>query len=335
MIPSISIIGIAYILDLLLGDPPWLPHPIKGIGYLAQRLEMPLRRAIKNEPRSFYNEEIPCSKKERGERTAGIIFAALIIGLVYGLSLLIIGIAAHLNPVLSFILSIFFIYTSLAIKDLKVESMRVYRALEKQDIDLARKNLSFIVGRDTHNLSDKDIIRATIETIAENTVDGIISPLFYTFLGGAPLALAYKAANTLDSMVGYKNDKYRNFGWASARIDDCLNFIPARISGPLLAAASGLAGSDAINSFKIFLRDGRKNPSPNSGIPEAAMAGALQIQLGGLNYYNSTPALKPFVGNAIHPLEIRHILKSIRIAYLCSFLSLLTGVFVFYLIGRR
>jgi len=317
VIQSAYIIGIAYILDLILGDPVWLPHPVRVIGYLAQRLESPLRRAIKN------------------ERFAGIIFSVAIISTAYGVSAIVISAATHLNRHLGFILSAFFIYTTLAIKDLKVESMRVYQELEKNDIGSARKNLSFIVGRDTQNLHDKDIIRATVETIAENIADGIISPLFYAFLGGAPLALAYKAANTLDSMVGYKNDKYKNFGWASARIDDCLNFIPARISGILIAFAGGLSGFDAINSFKSCLRDGRKNPSPNSGIPEAAMAGALEIQLGGLNYYNSTPVLKPFIGEEIHPLEIEHIRKCIRIAYLCSFLSLLTGVFVFYLIGRR
>jgi len=317
VIQPLSAIVLAYILDLIFGDPIWLPHPVRVIGYLAQRLESPLRKAIKN------------------ERLAGIIFAAVIIGAVYGLSFVVISIAAHLHRYFGFILAVFFIYTSLAIKDLKIESMRVHQALEKQDIDSARKNLSLIVGRDTQNLNDKDIIRATVETIAENVVDGIISPLFYAFLGGAPLALAYKAANTLDSMVGYKNDKYRNFGWASARIDDLLNFIPARISGFLLAFASALAGADAINSFKVFLRDAGKNPSPNSGIPEAAMAGALKIQLGGLNYYNSIPVLKPFIGEEIYPLEIEHIRKSIRIAYLCSFLFVFIGVSVVYLVGRR
>lgn len=317
MISSIYVIGAAYILDLIFGDPPGLPHPVKGIGYLAKRLELPLRRSIKN------------------ERVAGIIFALIIIGAVYGISYAIISVATYFNRYLGFIFSAFFIYTALAIKDLKVESMAVFRALKRQDIDLARKNLSLIVGRDTQNLNDKEIIRATVETVSENTVDGIISPLFYAFLGGAPLALAYKAANTLDSMVGYKTDKYINFGWASARIDDFLNFIPARISGFLLASSSCLAGGDAVSSFKVLLRDGKKNPSPNSGVPQAAMAGALKIQLGGLNYYNATPILKPFIGEKIYPLEIRHIQESMRIAYLCSFLSLFMGVSVLYLLGGR
>lgn len=312
MLQSAAIISFAYISDLIFGDPAWLPHPVKWIGRLAQRLEAPLRRMVRN------------------ERAAGIIFAILIIGAVYLLSFSIIRAASHFNRHLSFIISALFIYTSLAIKDLKVESMRVYRALEKERIDLARKNLSLIVGRDTENLNDKDIIRATVETVAENTVDGIISPLFYAFLGGAPLALAYKAANTLDSMVGYKNDRYKDFGWASAKIDDCINFIPARLSGLILPAASWLAGLDAVNSFKIILRDYKKNPSPNSGIPETAVAGALGVRLGGLNFYDSIPAMKPFIGNETNPLCLGHIKESIRVAYISSLLALMSGVSIIY-----
>lgn len=315
------VIGIAYIMDLMLGDPAWVPHPVRGIGYFAQKLEILLRKGIKD------------------EHIAGIIFAVIIIGVVFGVSYAIIGAANYFNHYLGLALSAFFIYTSLAIKDLKVESTRVYEALKRQDMDLARKNLSLIVGRDTKNLNEKDIIRATVETVAENTVDGIISPLFYAFLGGAPLVLAYKAVNTLDSMVGYKNDKYKNFGWASARIDDCANFLPARISGFLLALSSGLAGSDPINSFKVFLRDGKKNPSPNSGMPEAAIAGALGVRLGGLNSYNSLTTMKPFIGDGRNVLSIMHIKESIKIAYIASFLSAISAIILIcafnFFAGRR
>src|SRR3989338_3086448 len=189
------IIPIAYVLDLVFGDPRWLPHPVRGIGWLVARLESPLRRLIGL------------------ERLAGIFFALIIIGMTWGAGLII---TRKLGPAAS----IFLIYTSLAVKDLKAGAMAVCRALETSDLDLARKNLGMIVGRDTAALNDKDIIRATVETVSENIVDGIISPLFYAFLGGAPLALAYKAVNTLDSMVGYNNDRYKVFGWASARLDD-------------------------------------------------------------------------------------------------------------------
>ena len=165
-------------------------------------------------------------------------------------------------------------------------------------------------------------------------MDGIISPLFYAFIGGAPLALAYKAVNTLDSMVGYKNDKYKDFGWASAKIDTLANFIPARLSILFLPLASLVTGKDALNSWRIARRDGRKNPSLNSGIPEAAIAGALGIRLGGLNYYNSKPILKPFIGDDFNALGICHIKDSIKISYVSSIFFLIVGVFLMVCIGR-
>lgn len=308
-------ITLAYILDLILGDPRWLPHPTKGIGRLAKKLEWTLRRAVKS------------------ERTAGIIFTVVIISIVWGLTFIIIRQAASFNQYLGLGFSIVFIYASLAVKDLKVESLRVCRALEKGNIVVACKKLSLIVGRDTQNMDEKDIIRATVETIAENTVDGIIAPLFYAFIGGAPLTLTYKAANTLDSMVGYKNTRYRYFGWASAKLDDLVNFIPARLSALFLPLAGGLAGKDVLSSWKTARRDGIKHPSPNSGFPEAAVAGALGIQLGGLNFYNSVASSKPFIGDALNPLEIRHIKESLKIAYICSALVLVSGIILIGIIG--
>lgn len=306
----------AYILDLIFGDPGWLPHPVKGIGYLAQKLEIFSRKAIRN------------------ERAAGIIFAAVIIGAVYAVSFIIILAASHYNRYLGFALSVLFIYTTLSIKDLKTESMRVYWALKNGQRDAARKYLSLIVGRDTENLGDADIIRATVETVSENTVDGIIAPIFYAFLGGAPLALAYKAASTLDSMVGYKNDKYKDFGWASAKIDDILNFVPARLSAFIMPLASWLAGLDAVNSFKVTLRDRKNNPSPNSGIPEAAVAGALSVRLGGLNYYNSVAVMKQFMGDDKNVLAISHIKESLRIAYISALLAVVLGISAIYILHK-
>lgn len=304
----------AYILDLIFGDPRWFPHPVKGIGWVINRLEPRLRKIFSN------------------ERLAGVIFAIAIISVSWYLGFISIKAVSSINKYLGALLSIFIIYSSLAAKDLDVESMEIYYPLKKNDIALARKKLSLIVGRDTGKLEYKEVIRATVETIAENTVDGIISPLFYALLGGAPLALAYKAVNTLDSMVGYKNDRYKDFGWASAKIDTLANFIPARLSVFFLSFASLLTGKGALNSWRMAIRDGRKNPSLNSGIPEAALAGALGIQLGGLNYYNSRPALKPFIGDGINALEAGHIRDSIKISYIASASFMIIGVvFMIYL----
>lgn len=310
-------IALAYILDLIFGDPRWMPHPVKVIGWLIKKLELFLREAFKN------------------ERIGGIILAISVIGVSWSVSFIIIGFAYSINRYLGSIVSIMIIYTSIAAKDLDMESMEVYRSLERKDIISARKKLSFIVGRDTRNLGNREVIRATVETVSENIVDGIISPLFYAFIGGAPLALAYKAINTLDSMVGYKNEKYKDFGWASAKIDTLANFIPARLCALFLPLASLLAGKDALNSWKIARRDGRKNPSPNSGIPEAAIAGALGVQLGGLNYYNSKANLKPFIGDDIFALEAGHIKESVKISYISSALFLIVGAFLIVYIGRR
>lgn len=309
-------IVLAYILDLVLGDPRWFPHPVKGIGWLIKKLEPVLRKTV------------------RSERIGGIILAISVIGVSWCLGFMIIKLAYSINRYLGSITSILIVYSSLAAKDLDVESTEVYNSLEKKDIIRAREKLSLIVGRDTNNLEYKEAIRAAVETVSENIVDGIISPLFYAFIGGAPLALAYKAVNTLDSMVGYKNKKYKDFGCASAKIDDGVNFIPARLSILFLSLASLFTGKNALNSWRIARRDGRKNPSPNSGIPEAALAGALGIRLGGLNYYNSRPVLKPFIGDDINTLEISHIKDSIKISYLSSVLFLIVGTVLMVYIGR-
>lgn len=309
-------IVLAYILDLILGDPRWFPHPVKGMGWLIKKLEPILRKVFKN------------------QLIGGIVLAISVIGISWCLGFMIIKLAYSINRYLGSIISILIIYSSLAAKDLDVESMEVYHSLEKKDIISAREKLSLIVGRDTNNLEYQGVVRATVETVAENIVDGVISPLFYAFIGGAPLALAYKAINTLDSMVGYKNDTYKDFGWASAKIDTLANFIPARLLILFLSFASFVAGKDALNSLRIARRDGRKNPSLNSGIPEAAIAGALGIRLGGLNYYNSKPALKPFIGDDINALEIGHIKDSINISYISSILFLIVGAIITVCIGR-
>ncbi|MFZ2357640.1 MAG: adenosylcobinamide-phosphate synthase CbiB [Candidatus Omnitrophota bacterium] len=317
MLQLIFAIAFAYFLDLIFGDPRWFPHPVRIIGWLIKKIELPLRRLVEY------------------ERLSGIILMFLVVSLTWFVTFKAVRFVTSFNQILGFFVSSFLLYTAFAIKDLKVESMEVFRALKDRNLIRARQKLSMIVGRDTNNLSEPEIIRAAIETIAENTVDGIISPLFYAFIGGAPLALAYKAVSTLDSMVGYKNEKYINFGWASAKLDDLANFIPARISALLLPIASFLAGKDGLNSWKVVWRDGRKNPSPNSGIPEAAIAGALRVQLGGVNFYNSVAFSEPVIGDSLNTLEAGHIKESIRISHISSALLLLIGIFLSYIALSR
>lgn len=307
----ITIILFAYVLDLILGDPEGMLHPVRGIGYLAKKLEASLCRIFAGR-----------------KQLAGIIFVVIILGLVYFAVSAIIFTANQINRVLGFLISVFLVYSALAIKDLRVESMRVYRALERKDLSEARKKLSLIVGRDTENLNENEVIRASVETVAESAMDGIIAPLFYAFLGGPVLVWIYKAINTLDSMVGYRNERFIEFGKASAKLDGLLNLIPAKITSLLIGISAGLCGKDWISSFRWGFRYFLRGQDNNSIVTEAAMAGALKVRLGGVSFYNSVPTAKPLIGNSVSVLEISHIRESIKIVYLCSFLFLLIGTFV-------
>ncbi len=308
--PLWQMIILAFILDLFWGDPVWLPHPVRAIGWLISLFERFLRQVVPH------------------KKTAGALLACLVIGITWGSVAFFIRILTDIHSVLGACVAVFFIYTSLAVKDLGVEAMRVYHALDKEDLDDARKNVALIVGRDTERMTREEIIRASVETVAENIVDGIVSPLFYACIGGAPLALAYKAVNTLDSMVGYKNDEYKDLGFVSARLDDIANFIPARITALIVPLAALLAGKDFAHAWQVIARDRRKHPSPNSGIPEAAVAGALRIQIGGINYYQGKPSLKPFIGDDMESLTIGHITDSIKISRLSAVLILILGIIV-------
>ncbi|MBU2101801.1 MAG: adenosylcobinamide-phosphate synthase CbiB [Candidatus Omnitrophota bacterium] len=307
---------VSYLLDLVFGDPPSFPHPVRGIGWVIKKLEGPFRYIVKN------------------ERIAGVFFACTIIILIWLITFTVTQTAYFFNNYLGAIISIIIIYTSLSVKDLGIESLAVFSALKDGNLNKARTALSKIVGRDTSNLDEWEIIRATVETVAENIVDGIISPLLYAFLGGASLAMAYKAINTLDSMVGYKNKRYINFGWASAKIDDIANFIPARLGVIFLCLASWISGHNPIKAWNIAIRDGAKNPSPNSGLPEAAIAGALGVRLGGLNYYNSTAVQKSYIGDDINSLDKSHIKEAVKIVYITSGLFVITGAVLFWLICK-
>lgn len=310
---------IAFILDLIFGDPEYKLHPVRIIGYAIIFFKKHFRKISKN------------------QKVNGLLFVIFIIGLFFSATYVAVYLGAIIDKLLGIniiksIISIFLIYSSIALTDLKKKAMEIYKALKNNAIIKARQKLSMIVGRDTDRLNKKEIIRATVETVSENIVDGIISPLLFAFIGGAPLAILYKAINTLDSIVGYKNKEYIDFGRASAIIDDAANFIPARIAGILIPLASFIYLKNGYRSFKFFLRDGNKNPSPNSGIPEACVSGALGIQLGGINYYKNKKSEKPLIGDRIKGLDIRHIKESILIAYLTTILFIGIGIIVKYFI---
>src|SRR3989338_4899544 len=330
---ALLIIIFAYILDLLLGDPKWLTHPVRLIGRYITFLEDKIRRFTKT----------PLS-----EKSGGIFLFLIFVGSVYGLTGSFLYIAHLTSYILYLLLAVFLAYTTLSIKSLHQEAYSVIYALKKATplhppllkggtgglgIDDARKRLSNIVGRDTQNLSEEEIYRAVVETVAENTSDGIIAPLFYLAVGGPALALTYKAVNTLDSMVGYKNEKYKNFGWFSARMDDIANFIHARITAILMVAASFILRLDWKNSLRIILRDSGNHPSPNAGYPEAAAAGALGLQLGGTNYYFGEPHHRPFIGDKNNEFTIKSVKDTVKIMHLTAFLGVVLFSGFWLLIG--
>ncbi len=309
-------IVLAYLLDLIFGDPGWLPHPVRGMGRLTEYLEKKLRGSISSQILS------------------GAVLAIAVVGLAYLGAFFAIRFAEQINRWAGFAISTVLIFTTLSSRSLSKEARSVYQSLKSGSIKDARKKLSLIVGRDTEALNQDEIIRATVETVAENSVDGIISPLFYAALGGAPLALAYKAINTLDSMVGYKNEKYLYFGWFSAKLDDVANYIPARLSILLVPLASLILRKRALNTLCTILRDGKKSPSPNAGIPEAAFAGALGIQLGGVNYYQGKKVSKPILGVEAKQREEEHIIEAIHLMWVISSITFLGEILIlWYLSG--
>jgi adenosylcobinamide-phosphate synthase len=272
---------VAVLLDLLLGDPRWLPHPVVGIGRLIASLEKVLRRSVGN------------------ERLAGMLLLLLTVGITAGVALGALKGAYAISPYAGLVVATILAWTCLAARSLHRESGLVAAALERDDLPGARRFLSYIVGRDT----------------AENTSDGVIAPLFFLMLGGPALALAYKAVNTLDSMVGYKNERYLLFGRASARCDDLLNLIPARLTGLLMTVATPLVGLSGRGAWRIMRRDGRNHASPNSGIPEAAAAGALGVRLGGANVYFGKEVVKPTIGDPLRPLDGTAWRGAVRLMY--------------------
>ncbi len=295
--------ALALILDFVAGDPHWFPHPVRVIGLIASNFE-----------------EFLANRFGRS-RFSGFLFTIVIVGGTFLAVWGILTLAESIHHWLALGLTVYFFYTAFAAGDLDEESRRVFRALNRGDVEAARKDLSMIVGRDTAAMNEREIVRGAVETVAEGTVDGVLSPLVFAILGGAPFVLAYKAANTLDSMVGYRNERYRRFGWASAKLDDLLNFVPARLARVIYPAASLLCGLNASRCWSISMRDGRKSPSPNAAISEAALAGALGVRLGGMNFYRGKAEMRPYLGDPSRELEPADIRRAIRWMYVASALG--------------
>ncbi|MCC8189324.1 MAG: adenosylcobinamide-phosphate synthase CbiB [Planctomycetes bacterium] len=296
---ALLVLSAAFLLDLLCGDPRWLPHTVVAIGRLIERAEAGLRRLFPATP--------------TGERLAGTLVVLVVVSVscltVTGLR----AAAATVHPGAALAVEVFFGYQALATTSLRQAAGAVLERLQAGDLAGARTMLSHIVGRDTAGLDAPGIVRATVETVAENTSDGVLAPMLYLSLGGAPLAIVYKAINTMDSMLGYRNDTYRDFGWAAARLDDSANFLPARITALLMIPAAWICGLDGRGAWRIFRRDRHRHTSPNAGQPEAAGAGALGIQLGGPAVYGGRRVEKPTLGDAVRPARPDAILRALRL----------------------
>ncbi len=297
LLQGLCILWLAIIIDLIIGDPHWLPHPVIGFGKLIAWYEVRWNHS-------------------NHRRLKGTLMTGSIGIIVLGLSLLAVAGAYSLHTGLGMLVEAALISTTIAIKGLKQAACSVLNPLLHGKLDESRKALSWIVGRDTESLEEPEIVRGTVETVAENTVDGITSPLFWAFIGGAPAALVYRAVNTMDSMVGYKNERYHQFGWASARLDDVLNYVPSRLTalamlmGSLFNKAAHVSGS-----VRIVLRDAPKHPSPNSGWPESACAALLGIQLGGMNTYQGQVSQRARMGDHLRDMRAEDIRSSIKIMH--------------------
>ncbi|MDD2463513.1 MAG: adenosylcobinamide-phosphate synthase CbiB [Desulfobulbus sp.] len=296
----------AFALDSLLGDPRWLPHPIRWMGKAIEVAEPRFRRWFAN------------------ELVAGGLFAFTLILGCWGLSALVVSLAYRAHSLAGFLVETVLLFYCFSARSLSQAAMEIYVSLGAGHVDTARSQVAMIVGRDVERYQSDDIARATVETVAENAVDGVISPLFFAALGGAPLALAYKMVNTLDSMVGYKNPRYLLFGRIAARIDDLANALPARFSVMLIALASRLVTNTSSGlALKTAWAEGKNHASPNAGYPEAAFAGALGVQMGGPNYYHGKLVEKPYIGLGLGRVTLEHIPRACRLMRITSLLGCL------------
>ena len=309
-----------FALDAVLGDPHGWPHPVRLVGKQIEFEEKLIDRYLLPEAEKA-GDAWPLDRAQT-ERLAGVALAADVVSLSPLATFLALKAAGRVHPMLGFAAEAVLCYQLLAARSLCDESMNVHDELVRGDVEGARKAVSMIVGRDTDALDEEGIARAAVETVAENASDGVIGPLLAMGIAGAPGAMAYKAVNTLDSMVGYKNERYANLGWASAKLDDIVNIVPARVGGALMCAAAKLAGLDAKGACKVFLRDRLNHASPNSAHTEAACAGALGVQLGGGNVYFGKYVDKPTIGDATRPIEAADIERANKLMYATAALGL-------------
>lgn len=301
----------ALVLDLLIGDPRRLPHPVVGIGWLIQKGEGVVRGL---------------SRSPKALKLGGSLMVFFIVVGTYFITWSIIALAYLCNPYVGIGISVVLMSQTLAVNDLYRHARAVLRPLKLGDLAEARRALGMIVGRDTDKLDESELVRGVVETVAENTVDGITAPLFYGFLGGPPLAMAYKAINTLDSMVGYQNRAYQDLGWAGAKLDDLANYIPARLTGLLYLFIAPFTFGGLFGVVKAIRRDAPHHPSPNSGIPEAAVAGMLGVRLGGTNYYDGVASQRAFMGSPLNRLQYKHIEQSLFIMLAITAEAVLFGI---------
>lgn len=302
---------LALLLDGLLGDPRRLPHPVRLIGGLALWSERLWRRLLKN------------------ERLAGIVTVLVVLTVTGGVGGMLLWGAGQIHPRLGDLVGVLLLYTCFAARDLLLHSRRVYQALAAGDLAEARQRVAWLVGRDTANLDQAGVVRAGVESVAENSSDGVVAPLFWAVVGGPLAALLYKAVSTMDSTFGYKNERYLHFGWAAARLDDLFNFIPARLTGVGLVVSALICGQDWRGAWRIYRRDRHNHASPNSGHPEAAVAGALGLQLGGVSSYFGKLVEKPTMGDGLEEPQPGHILAVNRLVLT---LTVLTAIVI--LAGR-
>jgi adenosylcobinamide-phosphate synthase len=319
--PPLSLI-LAFILDLVLGDPRRLPHPVRLIGFAVSRLEKLLLAPGLASGLQVY---------------LGFLLVLVVTCFTFTISHLLIWASfSYLGNTAGFAVTVYLAYTTISVKGLADAAREVMDPLKGGDLEAARRGLSMVVGRDTAGLDAGEVARGAVETVAENTSDGIVAPLFYLALGGPPLALLYKSINTMDSMIGYKNERYLYFGRAAARLDDIANFVPARLTAALMVAASYLSsGYKTVfsweGSWRIMKRDHAKHTSINSGYPEAAAAGALGVRLGGPSTYRGVKSVKPYIGDPVEPLLPAKIEAAIRLMYVTAFLALALSAVIAYI----
>jgi adenosylcobinamide-phosphate synthase len=314
------IILFACLLDVMCGDPRWLPHPVVGMGKVISWMDRVIGWWLEKRGWSNETHRVPI-------RWLGLSFPIVVVGGVWVVSAGLVHLAYDWQPLAGGMLEAIMIWLAIAPRGLAEAGMNIFRALNKQELEEARRQLAMVVSRQTEGLDEGEVVRGGVETVAENLVDAVVAPLFFAVIGGAPLAMAYRAVNTLDAMVGYRSERYLHLGTASARLDDLCNFIPARLTIGVLLLVFWIMRLDVRQAWRTYRRDAHLHPSPNSGIPESLVAGALHIQLGGVNVYHGRLSERARLGDPIEPRQAKHLLQTVRVMWWA------TGVWVAILIG--